>query len=401
MLNSVSLRSIDGTNLGAYTQTSSTELHRAEALIAGAALTLVGLGLVMIYNTSGVLAGRFGSPTFFLAKQTVWAVAACAALVVTRSVDYHLYARLRKPILVAVVALLALVLIPGIGVKLNGARRWFRFAGAGFQPSDVAKLGLVVYLAGFLGEKQNTLGDWRRGFLPPVGVLTLTVGLIALEPDIGTAALVACTGGALLVIGGVRLRHVVPAALMAAPIAAALVLVRFNHVRERLFSFIDPSADPLGTGYHARQSLIALASGGGLGRGLAQGSQKLFFLPEAHTDFIFAIVGEELGYAGAIFVIGAFVALLYGAMSVVRWAPDPTGSLIAAGIALWLGLQAAFNIAVVTASVPTKGIPLPFVSYGGSTLVVTAAALGVLLNIAGHGLTPPRRGLVGGTGSTP
>jgi len=364
-------------------------------MILAAALTLTGLGLVMIYNTSGVLSQRFGSSTFFLAKQAVWSGAALAVMFVARGVDYHLYVRLRKPILLAVLALLVAVLIPGLGVKLNGARRWFRFAGVGFQPSDIAKLGLIVYLAGFLDQKRDVLGSWKRGFLPLVLVTGCAVGLIAAEPDIGTAALIACTCGGVLLVGGVRLRHLVPAVLVTVPVAAGFIVLRFPHVRHRLFSFIDPSADPLGAGYHARQSLIALASGGVFGRGLAGGSQKLFFLPEAHTDFIFSIIGEELGLLGAVFVVGAFAAILIGVMIIIRHAPDRTGALIATGVALWLGLQAAFNIAVVTASVPTKGIPLPFVSYGGSTLVVTAAAVGIVLNVAGHGMTPPRRGFVG------
>lgn len=395
MLRSLSLRAFDGAELGELVDESTRELRRAEALILASALSLTGLGLVMIYNTSGVLTQRFGSPTFLLEKQALWALVALAAMLFTRSVDYHVYTRLRKPVLLVTLALLVAVLIPGLGVRLNGARRWFRFLGLGFQPSDVAKLGICIYLASFLDAKQEMLGKWRRGFVPALAVLGVTITLVALEPDIGTAALLACVGTSMLLVGGIRIRHMIPAGLIATPLAAAYLLMRFDHVRSRVMAFIHPSADPAGAGYHARQSLIALASGGVFGMGLAQGSQKRLFLPEAHTDFVFAIIGEELGLAGSFAVIFAFAALLFGAMSVIRWAPDHTGALLATGIAMWFGLQAAFNIAVVTASVPTKGIPLPFVSYGGSTLVVTAAALGILLNVAGHGMTPQRRGMIG------
>ena len=185
---------------------------------------------------------------------------------------------------------------------------------------------------------------------------------------------------------------------MSLPVAACYVILRLDYVRERLMVFLDPSYDPLGRGYHVRQSLIALAEGGLWGRGLGEGSQKLFFLPEAHTDFILAIIGEELGLVGSLAVVAAFVVMTCACFTIAKAAPDRAGALLATGIALWIGLQAAFNIAVVTASVPTKGIPLPLVSYGGSALVVTACALGALLNIAGHGMDPPRRGVWGRLG---
>ncbi len=370
-------------------------LRRAEAAILAASFALVGLGLVMIYSTSGLLVERYGSATHFLGKQMVWAAFAGVALFVGRGLDYHFYSHLRKPILFATIVMLALVLVPGIGTKLNGARRWFRVAGVGVQPSDVAKLGIVIYLSTFLVDRRNAPADLRRGFFPAFMALGGVVGLVALEPDIGTAFLIACVGGTLLLIGGVRVRHIVPAALVAGPLAAGYIILRLDYVRARLLVWLDPSIDPLGRGYHARQSLIALAGGGVFGKGLGQGSQKLFFLPEAHGDFIFAIIGEELGLVGALVVMGAFAVIVLAARTVARSARDRTGALLATGIALWVGLQASFNVAVVTASVPTKGIPLPLVSYGGSALVVTAYAIGVLLNVLGHGLDPVRRGFGG------
>jgi len=383
----------DATVFGERAGDASPAVRRAEAAILTASLALTALGIVMIYSTSGVLAERFGSATLLVGRQAAWAVVAAAALVLARGIDYHLYARLRKPVLVATVALLILVLVPGVGSRFNGARRWIRFAGGGLQPSDVAKLGVLIYLAGFLDQKRMLLDEWRRGFLPPFLVLGIVVGLVAAEPDIGTATLIACVGAAMLVIGGVRLRHLVPAGLIVVPLAACYVIVRFAYVWERVRDHFDPSADPLGKGYQARQSLIALASGGAFGRGLGNGSQKHFFLPDAHTDFIFSIVGEELGFVGAVAVAFAFAAILLACWRIAAAAPDRTGAFLAVGVGLWVGLQAALNIAVVTALVPTTGIPLPMVSYGGSALVVTAFALGVVLNVAGHGIDPPRRGL--------
>jgi cell division protein FtsW len=392
------IRTPGSIGLGTEGAAAAAELRRAEALIMAAALSLAGLGLVMIYNASGVLSARFGSPTFFLEKQAAWTGVAIVAFACARRVDYHLLCRRRKAVLLGTVALLVAVLIPGIGVRLNGARRWIRFAGVGFQPSDLAKLGVVTYLAGYLEHKRDVLGVWRKGFLPAAVALGVVVGLIALEPDVGTSVLVACVGGSVLLMGGVRIRHVLPAVLLAAPVAAGYVLLRLDYVRARVFSFLDPSLDPLGAGYHARQSLIALAAGGVFGRGLGCGSQKLFFLPEAHTDFIFSIIGEELGLVGSLFVVGAFLAILAGAAMIVRRAADRSGALLAAGIAFTVCAQAALNVAVVTASVPTKGIPLPLVSYGGSALVVSALGLGMLTNVAGHGISLNRRGFGGAAG---
>ncbi len=389
------LRQADVLQLRADCGEAARSLRRAEVVILASAAGLVGLGLVMIYSTSGVLAERYGSATHLLEKQLAWAAVAAAALFCARGIDYHLYARLRRPIMLAGLAALVLVLVPGIGTKLNGARRWFRFAGVGLQPSDPVKLALCIYLAGFLGERHRRLGELRAGFLPLLAVLGATVGLVALQPDIGTAALICGVGAGVFLVGGVRFRHLLLAGLMAVPPAVCFVIVRLDYVRARVLAFLDPSADPLGAGYHARQSLIALASGGAFGLGPGRSSQKLFFLPEAHTDFILAIIGEEFGLVGTLAVVGALMAIVIAARRIALRAPDRTGALLVTGIALWVGLQAAFNVAVVTSSVPTKGIPLPLVSYGGSALVVTAFALGVVLNVAGHSLEPPRRGFGG------
>lgn len=370
----------------------SGKLRRAEATILLLTTALMGLGLVMVYNASGVLADKYGSPTYFLWRQLAWSVVSVVALWAFRGIDYHLLVRFSRPLMLATLAMLVLVLVPGVGAKLNGARRWFRVAGLGFQPSDIAKLSLIVYLAGRLGEHAGAIKDLKTGFLPPAAISAAAVILVALEPDIGTAVFLGCIAAGMLFVGGARLSHLGGAAMLGVPVGIAYVFSRHDYARARLLAFLDPSADPLGAGYHARQSLIALSSGGLLGRGLGQGSQKLFFLPEAHTDFILAIVGEELGFCGTVGVLVAFGVLVFSALVVASRAVDNTGVLIAFGIGLWLGFQAVLNIAVVTASMPTKGISLPFISYGGSSLVATGAAIGVMLNVAGHALDPPRMG---------
>jgi len=361
----------------------SRPVRRAEAALVVLAAALAGLGLVMVYDASGILAERYGSTTYFLVRQAAWVVVGAVALLVVRSVDYHFLVRSRRSIVLVTVALLVLVLVPGVGAKLNGARRWFRFLGLSLQPSDFAKLGLVVYLSGFLADPSRSPRDWRA-VLPCLAATGVVVALVALEPDLGTAALLGCVGASVLFAGGVRLRVIAAACALVLPVGAAYAFVRLDYARARLLSFLDPSADPLGAGYHVRQSLIALSSGGVFGRGLGRGSQKLFFLPEAHTDFIFAIVGEELGLLGALLVLAAFAGIVMCALAISRRAPDRAGSLLALGMGLWIGLQAALNVAVVTASVPTKGLPLPLVSYGGSSAVATGIALGVLLNVASH-----------------
>lgn len=395
MFQAVSIRHEDVAEFSGVETKESIQLRSANSLILGATIALLGLGIVMIYSTSGVLAHRFGSETFFLQKQLVWASVAAMALLVARFLDYHALLRLRKPLLVFTGVLLLLVLLPGVGTKLNGARRWFRFGPIGFQPSDIAKITICIYLAGFLAEKKNELGSFKTGFLPPVLVLGGIVLLIAMEPDIGTSALIATTGGTILFLGGMRLRHAIPVVLAALPIGAAIVLSRLDYVRKRFAVFFDPSIDPNGVGYHQRQSLIALSSGGIFGQGAGCSTQKLFYLPEAHTDFILAVIGEELGLIGTITVLGAFCCIVLGAIKIALNTSDRAGALLAAGTGTWIGLQAAFNIAVVTASIPPKGIPLPLVSYGGSALVMTAFAIGLLLNIAGHGYAEPRRGFFG------
>ena len=351
-------------------------------LVAG----LVGVGLVMVYNAGAVRAERFGSEAFFLRKQCIWILIGVIALIAAANTDYRRYARMRWPILGLTLALLAGVLVAGR--TWNGARRWIRFGGIGFQPSEAAKLGLVIFLAAHCAvkEEQEELARFARGFLPAAFALGAVVVLVAAGPDLGTAALLAVAGMAVAFAGGVRIRH---ALAVSVPLLLVLALgvwhawdrIADSYVLDRITSFLDPAADPEGIGHQARQSVLAIGSGGFLGQ-WGDGTAKLLYLPESFSDFVFAITAEELGFAGALLVILLFVAFTYHGLKVMNAAPDLFGFLLALGITLVIALQAVIHIAVATASCPTKGIGLPFVSYGGSNLVVIMFAVGVLFNVA-------------------
>jgi cell division protein FtsW len=346
---------------------------------------LLSLGLVMVYSASFVTAEkRFGSPTFFLERHCIYLLAGCIALAVGALTDYHQLARKWRWLLVFAFGLLIMVLVPGLGERLNGARRWFSFGPLTLQPSEVAKPLLIVGLAGWAVSRKDLIGTFRHGFLPGAALVGSAVLLVALEPDLGTAALLTAVLGSILIVSGVRLTHALPALLVAVPVGAVCAWSRLGYIQSRIAEFLSATPDPQGRGYQVTQALIAQGSGGLLGTGVGQGNAKLLFLPEAHNDFIFALIGEELGLIGALAVIGCFALLVWQGWRIARSAPDLLGSLLALGVTLLVGLQSAMNIAVVTRSMPTKGISLPLISYGGSSLIFTLFALGLLLNIATH-----------------
>jgi cell division protein FtsW len=347
--------------------------------------SLVGLGLVMVFSTSVVLADRYGSPLRLLGKQAAWLGVGLAGMLLAWRLDYQLYLRYWKLIAVLTAALLAAVLIPGVGTRLNGARRWILALGFSLQPSEFAKLGVAIFVAGYLSLYQRNLGSFGKGFAPVLGMISVILALIVLEPDAGTAALVGCVAFAMLLVGGVRLKHLLPLLAVAAPVVALAVLAKHDYIERRVVAFLHPEMDPMGAGYQARQSLLALGSGGLCGKGLGCGQIKNHFLPEAHTDFVLSIVGEELGLAGTLLVVGLFVAFVYHGMKVAHTAPDRFGFLLTFGLTLFIGVQAAINIAVVTASVPTKGISLPLVSYGGSSALATMLGVGIILSVSRAG----------------
>jgi cell division protein FtsW len=346
---------------------------------------LVAFGLVMVYSASFVVAERrFGSPTYFLERHAIYLLAGCFALAVTSLFDYHRLARYWKWFLAIAFVLLAVVLIPGVGTKLNGARRWFSLGGLTFQPSELVKPLLIVGLAGWAVHVRERIETFSEGFLPGALLAGAAVVLTALEPDLGSAGLLAVVSGAMLFTAGVKLRHGLPVALILLPAGAGFAYFKLGYIQRRVGEWWNGISDPTGAGYQIDQALKALGSGGVHGVGLGQGQSKLFFLPEAHNDFIFALLGEEFGLIGTLALLLLFVLFVVQGWRVASRAPDKLGALIALGVTLCIGFQAAINMAVVTHSMPTKGIALPLVSYGGSSLVFTLAAIGLLLNVAAH-----------------
>ncbi len=342
-------------------------------------LGLVAFGLVMVYSaTSASAAIGNGNPMLYLVKQVIYAAAGFVALIALSRFDYHRLRLLARPLLLGAFALCVAVLV--VAPPINGARRWFLFGPVSVQPSELAKLALCVWIAAYLARRPppRTLGTLFR----PVGLVTLVFSaLILIEPDLGTTIALALMVAGILFVSGV------PARLMALAIAIALALGTAAiwlepYRRARFFSFLDPTSDPQGTGYQTLQAIIGMGSGGFTGKGLGQGVQKISYLPEAHTDMIFATIGEELGLIGSTLVIAAFAAFAWAGFRVALRCHDPFGKRLAVGVTTLVCGQAAVNLAAVLGIAPLTGIPLPFVSYGGSSLLVLLAAVGILLNIA-------------------
>lgn len=346
--------------------------------------TLVATGCVMVYSTTSVLHYREAVEHGWMLKHLAWVLLGFAMMCALRRLRPEALKRHARLVLLGALLLLLAVFVPGIGARINGARRWLNLGPFSFQPSELAKFAVLVFMADFMTRKVHLLGDLRRGFLPPVilsGVLFL---LVIVEPDFGTAALTMMLIGAMMLMGGVKGSFLAWTGALALPMAGILVLTASYRVR-RLLAFWDPWSDAEGKGYQVVQSLVALGNGGFFGAGLGASNQKLLYLPSSYSDFIFAILGEEMGCLGALLVLGLYGALLWLGWRIARSARSPFSALLARGITLALVLQAAINIAVVTGTVPTKGIPLPFISFGGSSLVVSLAAVGILLAIAEEG----------------
>jgi cell division protein FtsW len=365
----------------------------ASGLVTLLGASLAAFGVVMVYSSTSIGSElRHDDATLFLRKHVLSLALASIVFVLARTASLdRLHARAGVLLGVALV-LLVLVLVPGVGAKVGGARRWIRVGPLNGQPSELAKLALVVFVAAHAAGRHEVLGRFRQGLLPAFIPVAVTAGLIALEPDMGTAAFVALLGLGLLVVAGVKLRHVLALSIPLALGALALAFAKLGYVGARIRAFLDPAADPDGVGYQARQAVIALGSGGPLGLGLGASRQKRLFLPDGHTDFVFAVVGEELGFVGAALLLAAFLALVLVSASVVVRARDDFRLLLGTGLAFALGAQAALNVAVATASVPPKGIALPLVSFGGSSLFFSAAALGLLANVCAECEVPRRRG---------
>jgi cell division protein FtsW len=340
-------------------------------------------GVVMVYSASAVIAEREnGSQFYYVLKQGVWVAIGFIVMLLAMQFNYQQLKRRRIVYGLLIVVTIALLSVFGFS-PINGAHRWIKFPGFSAQPSELSKLALVIFLAYFLEKRAGEERDFWRTFVPCGVVTAWFAALIVIEPDFGTALMLALIFAVVIYTSGARLLHL---GLAAAPaLVAAIGLLIFVPWRlKRLVTFIDPWADPQGGGFQVVQSLIAIGSGGPNGLGFAQGKQKMLFLPFAHSDFIFAVVGEELGLVGTLAVVAVFALFLWRGIRTALLAPDRFGMLLSLGIVTSIVAQALFNISVVLSLVPTKGIPLPFISYGGSSLVPTLAAVGILLNVSQH-----------------
>jgi cell division protein FtsW len=371
--------------------------RRTLLVVTGA---LLSIGMVMVYSASFVMSEKTkGTPTYYLEHHAMYLVLGCVALAISSVYDYHRLARHWKWFILAALVLLGVVFVPGVSACLNGSRRWIKLGSSlTFQPSEAAKPLMIAGLAGWIVQARDNISTFTKGFLPAVALAGSAVLLTAIEPDMGSAGLMACVFCAMLFVGGIRLRYAIPACLVALPLAALIAYTKLGYIRSRIEDFLNGSQDERGAGYQITQALTALGSGGSTGAGLGQGHCKLLYLPEAHNDFIFAMIGEELGLVGTLLVVGLFMLFVIQGWRVARRAPDMLGTLIALGVTLCTGLQAAINIAVVTHSMPTKGIALPFISYGGSSLIFLLASVGLLLNVAAH---PPSDAIQQSAGATP
>ena len=355
-----------------------------DLVLVFAALALVGLGSVMVASASvSTAAKEFGSPLHYFWRHCVYATLGLCAAAAAARVPMASWRRLSVYLLAFGLVLLALVLIPGLGREVNGSARWLRLGPVSFQPSEPMKLFVILYLAGYLVRRGGEVRTSFAGFTKPIAVLVVISSLILLEPDYGTTVVLFATALGMLFLGGVPFWTFLGWAGMVAAMLGAIVLAAPYRV-ERLLSFMNPWADPFGSGFQLTQALIAIGRGDWFGVGIGAGVQKLFYLPEAHTDFLFAVLAEELGLAGAVVVIGLFSFIALRAMSIGRRAEAAGrhyGAHVAHGIGLLIALQAFVNIGVNMGVLPTKGLPLPLMSYGGTSLVVTCFAIGLLLRV--------------------
>ncbi len=352
------------------------------------AVALLCVGLVMIYSSSSIYAWeKYKDSAFFLKRQAVFALigALCAALAMMY--DYRRLRTYAKPLLIVSFILLVLVLVPGIGREVAGAKRWFRFKFLSFQPSELANMAVIIYLSDFICRKEKLMRSFTKGFLPPVLVLAGISLLYLLQPDLGSTIAVSAVVFIMLFVAGTRVTYLVSMFLISLP-ALYLLIFRVPYRRARILAFLNPWLDAKGSGFQIIQSQVALGSGGLFGIGLGHSRQKLFYLPAAHTDFIFSIIGEELGLLGTMAIIILFMFFIVQGLKIVKNANDKFGYFLALGLVLMISLRAIINIGVSCGLLPTKGLPLPFISYGGSSLIFDMISVGLLMNIARTGEYP-------------
>jgi cell division protein FtsW len=353
------------------------------------AVALTCIGVVMVYSSSAIMAAdRFHDGFYFLKRQLVYALIGFALMAAATYFNYQNWRKLAVITLAGSIVLLALLFVPGLGVRVGGALRWLKLPGFNLQPAELVKLGLVLYLAHSLTRKKEMVRSFAKGYLPYMIVLGVLLLLLLKQPDLGSAMIIAGVALSMLIVAGVRWFYIL-ATLLAAMPALYFLIMNVEYRRRRIMAFLDPWDDPFDTGFQIIQSLVAFGKGGIFGQGLGIGQQKLFYLPEAHTDFIFSVIGEELGLIGVVIVAALFLLLVLCGIRIALQCQDPFGRNLAFGISLLLGLEAFVNLAVCMGLLPTKGLALPFISYGGTSLVVCLIAVGILLNIS-NSLEPQR-----------
>ncbi len=361
-------------NKGLY----APEYHRSDIFLLSVVLFLVFTGVVMVFSASATVSHeKFDTSYLFLTKQLIWTVMGIFLMLALVRVDYNKLQKFSRPLMVFSLSLLVLVLL----IDHGEIKRWLKFGMVSFQPSEMAKFCLILYVADVLDRKGSKLQDLKKGLLPILIVTAMFLMLIYVEPDLGTAVILGLVILAMLFMGGVRLSHLLSLLFLSVPLLY-FAIFHVGYRRERMLTFLNPWADAQRIGYQVVQALLALGSGGFLGEGLGASKAKLFFLPEPYTDFIFSIIGEELGFLGASLIVFLFVLIAWRGLRIATRAPNQFGNLLAAGITFLITFQAVLNISIVTACLPTKGITLPFLSYGGSSLVFSLIGVGMLLNIS-------------------
>jgi len=357
------------------------KLH-CDSILFFTVIVLVLIGLVMVFSSSGVYAmEKYDDPYYFLKRQVLWAVLGTLVMLVTRKMDYHYLEKYTYYITGITFLMLIAVMMPGLGKEVGGARRWLVLGGFTFQPSELAKFALVLFIAKSLVKRADQLKNFAYGYLPKLIVLGFFFVPILFQPDFGTAMIICAVIFTMLLIAGLRAKFLVYSVLAIIPFIASAIMSAEYRTR-RIIAFLDPWQDPSDMGFQAIQSFYAFGRGGIFGAGIGASHQKLFYLPEAHTDFIFSVIGEELGFIGTLLIVLLFSALIWRGFIIAYRAKDSFGTHVAIGLTLLLGIQAFINMGIAVGLLPTKGLTLPLISMGGSSLVVLMLSVGVLLNIS-------------------
>jgi cell division protein FtsW len=356
----------------------------ADYVLIGAVAVLLALGAQMVYSASVVIAhNEFGDETYFFTRQLTWIAVGTVGLIVAASIDYHRWQKVSLLMLIVTVVALILVLVPGFGLVQYGSARWLKIGPLpSFQPSELAKIAVVIYMADWLARKGRSVSRFSTGSIPFLIILSIIAGLVIVEPDMGTAVIICAVAFSVFFVAGANLWHLAIGFVPGGLLTAMVVTYAAPYRAERLAGFLDPFADPLGKGWQAMQTFIALGSGGLTGVGFGMSRQKAYYLPNAHTDSILAIIGEELGLIGTVAVIALLMVIGWRGLRIALRAPDPFGRLLALGLTAKILWQAIINIGAVTSSLPYTGVTLPFVSFGGNSLCMTMIGVGLMLSVS-------------------